>query len=106
MEPASLWVTVPDPHPNGRSTVWLDPRDGKVLAAQRWNELDPGTRINSVIYPLHTGELGGVAGEAIVGFLGLGLGTLGISGIWLWWRRRSVRRQKAGPAGSSHAKGY
>lgn len=105
--PLAIRMRVPDdPHPNGRSTVWLDPRDGKVLAAQRWNELDPGTRINSVIYPLHTGQLGGVAGEAIVGLLGLGLGALGISGIWLWWRRRSVRRQKAGPAGASQAKGY
>jgi uncharacterized iron-regulated membrane protein len=47
-----------DPHPNGRSSVWLDPHTGVVLGKQRWSELDPGTRINSVIYPLHTGELG------------------------------------------------
>lgn len=90
--PLAIRMSVPDdPHPNGRSTVWLDPRDGKVLAAQRWNELDPGARINSVLYPLHTGELGGVAGETVVALLGLGLGTLGISGVWLWWRRRSLR---------------
>jgi uncharacterized iron-regulated membrane protein len=38
------------------------------------------------------GELGGVLGEAIVALLGLALGALGISGIWLWWRRRPVRR--------------
>jgi len=94
--PLAIRMRVPDdPHPNGRSTVWLDPRNGHVLAAHRWNELDPGTRINSVVYPLHTGELGGAAGEAIVALLGLGLGTLGVSGIWLWWRRRSLRRQKA-----------
>ncbi|MGB3431178.1 PepSY-associated TM helix domain-containing protein [Achromobacter sp.] len=92
--PLAIRMIVPDdPHPNGRSTVWLDPRDGKVLAAQRWSQLDPGARINSVLYPLHTGELGGVAGEAIVALLGLGLGALGLSGIWLWWRRRSLRRQ-------------
>ena len=98
--PMSIRLRVPDdPHPNGRSTVWLDPRDGSVLAAQRWNELDPGARINSVVYPLHTGELGGVAGGAVVALLGLGLGALGISGIWLWWRRRSVRREKGRPAG-------
>ncbi|AVJ28134.1 PepSY-associated TM helix domain-containing protein [Achromobacter spanius] len=91
--PMAIRMRVPDdPHPNGRSTVWLDPRDGRVLAAHRWNELDLGTRINSVIYPLHTGELGGVAGETVVALLGLGLGTVGISGLWLWWRRRAVRR--------------
>jgi uncharacterized iron-regulated membrane protein len=92
--PLAIRMRVPDdPHPNGRSTVWLDPRDGTVLAAQRWNQLDPGARINSVLYPLHTGELGGVAGEAIVALLGLGLGVLGISGIWLWWRRRAWKAQ-------------
>ncbi|WP_313697146.1 PepSY-associated TM helix domain-containing protein [Achromobacter sp.] len=97
--PLAIRMRVPDdPHPNGRSTVWVDPRDGRVLAAHRWNELDPGTRINSVIYPLHTGELGGPAGEAIVAVLGLGLGALGVSGLWLWWRRRSLRRQRT-PAG-------
>ncbi|MCG7326093.1 MULTISPECIES: PepSY domain-containing protein [Achromobacter] len=92
--PMAIRMRVPDDsHPNGRSTVWLDPRDGRVLAAHRWNELDPGTRINSVIYPLHTGELGGPAGEIGVAMLGLGLATLGISGLWLWWRRRSDNRR-------------
>lgn len=91
--PLAIRMRLPDdPHPNGRSTVWLDPRDGRVLAANRWDELDPGTRINSVVYPLHTGELGGPAGEVVVGGLGLGLGALGVSGLWLWWRRRSLRR--------------
>jgi len=90
----AIRMRVPDDsHPNGRSTVWLDPRDGRVLAAHRWNELDPGTRINSVIYPLHTGELGGPAGEIGVAILGLGLAALGISGLWLWWRRRSDNRR-------------
>ncbi|MFJ1299211.1 PepSY-associated TM helix domain-containing protein [Pseudomonadota bacterium AL_CKDN230030165-1A_HGKHYDSX7] len=92
--PMAVRMRLPDdPHPNGRSTVLLDPRTGRVLAAQRWSELDPGTRINSVVYPLHTGELGGVAGEILVGMLGLGLSVLGVSGIWLWWRRRAAQRR-------------
>jgi uncharacterized iron-regulated membrane protein len=94
--PLAVRMRVPDdPHPNGRSTVWLDPRSGAVLATQRWSELDPGTRVNSIIYPLHTGELGGVLWEAGVAFLGLMLGLLGCSGVWLWWRRRATRRGAA-----------
>jgi uncharacterized iron-regulated membrane protein len=77
-----------DPHPNGLTMVWLDPRTGAVLAARRWNELDPGARAVAVLYPLHTGELGGVALEALVSLNGLALGLLGISGIWLWYKRR------------------
>lgn len=77
-----------DPHPNGLTSVWLHPKTGAVLATHRWNELDPGARAFSFIYPLHTGELGGVALEAVTFLSGLALGLLGISGIWLWWRRR------------------
>lgn len=93
-QPLAVRMRVPDdPHPNGRSTVWLDPRSGAVLAKHRWNELDPGTRVNSVIYPLHTGELGGVMWQTGVAILGLALGALGGSGIWLWWHRRMARRR-------------
>lgn len=95
--PLAVRLSLPDdPHPNGRSTVWLDPRNGHVLAAQRWNELDPGARINSVVYPLHTGELGGVLGETLVALMGLALAVLGISGIWLWWKRQLIKHRARG----------
>lgn len=84
-----------DPHPNGMSSVWIDPRSAEVLAVQRWNTLDPGTRATAVVYPLHTGELGGAALETAVAIGGLTLGGLGISGVWLWWRRRSIKHATA-----------
>lgn len=80
-----------DPHPNGLTSVWLNPRTGDILGKYRWDELEPGLRINAVIYPLHTGELGGPLLETVVACLGLMLGVLGGSGIWLWWRRRTSR---------------
>lgn len=81
-----------DPHPNGLTSVWLHPTTGEVLATQRWDELDPGARAVAVVYPLHTGALGGPPLEALIFLSGLALGVLGISGIWLWWRRRAARR--------------
>ena len=94
-----------DPHPNGLTSVWLHPRTGAILGAVRWNELDPGARAVAVVYPLHTGELGGAALEALVAIGGLTLGMLGITGVWLWWRRRGrpapspTRRPTAEPLG-------
>jgi uncharacterized iron-regulated membrane protein len=83
--------TPDDPHPNGLSSVWLDPFTGKVLAAQRWDQLDPGARAVVVIYPLHTGELGGPLLEGVVAISGLTLGAIAVTGIWQWWRRRKIR---------------
>jgi uncharacterized iron-regulated membrane protein len=84
-----------DPHPNGLSSVWIDPRSAEVLAVQRWNALDPGAKATAFVFPLHTGELGGAALEIAVALGGLTLGGLGISGVWLWWRRRSIRQAAA-----------
>ncbi len=76
-----------DRHPNGLSSVWLHPHTGEILSTYRWNELDTGSRIITVIYPLHTGELGGTPLTVLVGLGGLILAGLGISGLWLWTRR-------------------
>lgn len=79
-----------DPHPNGLTSVWLHPKTGAVLAANRWNQLDPGARALSYVYPLHTGELGGIVLEALTLIGGLSLGMLGLTGLYLWWRRRGT----------------
>jgi uncharacterized iron-regulated membrane protein len=87
--PVRVRLKLPDdPHPNGLSSVWLHPVDGRVLAQQRWNALDLGGRSTAWIYPLHTGELGGPAHTVATGLIGLSLFGLGFSGAWLWWRRR------------------
>src|SRR5690606_13707677 len=62
-----------DPHPNGLTSVWLDPVTTRVVRQARWNELDPGTRATTIIYPLHTGVLGGGVLEVVVAFSGLAL---------------------------------
>jgi len=80
-----------DPHPNGLSSVWLHPRTGDVLGTHRWDQLDPGGRAVSVIYPLHTGALGGTILTVLVGLLGAALGGLGVTGLWLWWKRTAMR---------------
>lgn len=83
-----------DPHPNGLSSVWLHPLTGDVLQSTRWNQLDIGSRIITVIYPLHTGALGGWPLTVAIGLLGLTLTGLAISGFWLWGRRQWLSRQR------------
>lgn len=94
-KPVRVRLMLPDdPHPNGLTSVWMHPQTGVVLRADRWSELDLGTRANSVIYPLHTGELGGLAMEVLNALLGFALAGLGAAGLWLWWLRRRPARRK------------
>lgn len=80
-----------DPHPNGLSSVWIDQFTGEVIAARRWDALDPTARAAAVLYPLHTGELGGPLMEGVLAAAGSALGAITLTGIWQWWRRRKVR---------------
>lgn len=88
-QPVRVRLKLPDdPHPIGLSSVWLHPVTAQVLAVQRWDQLDPGARAYSVMYPLHIGELGGPLHTFAAAILGIALTGFGVSGIWLWWRRR------------------
>lgn len=77
-----------DPHPNGLSSVWLHPASGQVLAVHRWTQLDPGARAYAWIYPLHIGHLGGAPHLGVTFLSGAALFGFGLTGLWLWWRRR------------------
>lgn len=79
-----------DPHPNGLTSVWLHPLSGKILAVNRWDEIDPGARAMSFVYPLHTGEFGGVLLELATFIGGVALAVLGITGFWLCWSRKKT----------------
>jgi len=88
-QPLRVRLKLPDdPHPNGLSSVWLHPISGQVLTVHRWDTLDPGARAFTVIYPLHTGELGGVAHTILNALLGLVLVAFAVTGVWLWCKRR------------------
>ncbi|MFZ2858746.1 PepSY-associated TM helix domain-containing protein [Acidovorax sp.] len=89
-----------DPHPNGLTSVWLHPSTGTVLATKRFDQLDTGLRIVSVVYPLHTGELGGLALTIIVGLGGMVLAMLSVTGLVLWWTRRQSRKKAIAWTGS------
>jgi uncharacterized iron-regulated membrane protein len=83
-----------DPHPNGLSSIWMNPRTGQVLRVDRWNTLAPGERTTSWLYPLHSGQLGGALSVIVAAVAGLSLLGFGVSGSWLWWLRRNARRPK------------
>jgi len=80
-----------DPHPNGQTYIWMNPKTAEVLKKTKWNEGDLGTRVQGWGYPYHSGRLFGTAHLVFTGLIGLILAWYGISGTLLWWKRRATK---------------
>jgi uncharacterized iron-regulated membrane protein len=68
----------------GTTTVFLSAATGAVLLEYPASSAPFVRFLYDAIYPLHTGELGGAAGRALLAVLGLALLTMGVFGIRLW----------------------
>lgn len=88
--------------PNGRSMVWFDPADGRLVEARDALLLPTGSWIFTMVFPLHAGEVGGMAYRLAMTAAGLGLALLGSLTVWTFWFRRP-RRADTIPAGAVSA---
>lgn len=85
-----------DPHPYGRSLVWVDPYAGTVLRALDPASAPAGWRLYYVFaYPVHTGEWLGLPGRWLMLASGLSPAVLLGTGWWLWRRKRRRPRREA-----------
>jgi uncharacterized iron-regulated membrane protein len=73
--------------------IHLDPSTGEILARQRAQELGWPARWVDTADPLHFGNFGGLASQALWFVLGLFLSGLCLSGAWLHAQR--LRRETA-----------
>jgi uncharacterized iron-regulated membrane protein len=90
-------------HQFGRTFVWFDQYDGAVLRVENALQANRATRIQSWLYPLHTGFYGGDLSRWLQVVVGLSLSLLTLSGAWLWFKEYRVRatapeRQRASRA--------
>jgi len=88
-DPVRMLVAEADaPHPRARDELTLDPVSGAVLSFTPYAETTAGSKFANWMVSLHTGQVGGVAGAAIM-FLGAAsVPVLAYCGILLYWRRR------------------
>ncbi|MGE0828366.1 MAG: PepSY-associated TM helix domain-containing protein [Hyphomonadaceae bacterium] len=71
-----------------RSTVWLNPKTGDVVARRNFNERHPIDQIIGVGVSAHEGQLFGWANQLLGLLTALGLIAVCASALWLWLRRR------------------
>ncbi|MCR6660790.1 MAG: PepSY domain-containing protein [Asticcacaulis sp.] len=79
----------------GLTTVYIDAHDGRILSAYDARQAHgPARLVLDTIYPLHTGQIGGITGrilQLLIGFWLIAMAGLGIS---LWWTRKRLARKK------------
>lgn len=84
-EPGAIAVRYQAPgagHHGRRVMVWLTPDGGQVLREADW-----GSYLMTWLYDLHMELLLHASGRALVGWAGLAMLALLLSGLWAWWPR-------------------
>lgn len=85
---------------SGTTMVTIDPRQGDVLDIYDATKAPLANRLLESAFAVHSGEVAGFTGRAIVMLAGLSLPALYATGIWAWLRKRRLRRGTAHHFGS------
>lgn len=78
----------------GGSMVLVDANDGRVRAIFPIADADFGRGFMSALFPIHTGEAGGILGRLLSIAIGLWLVTMIVAGLLLWLKRRRLRANR------------
>jgi uncharacterized iron-regulated membrane protein len=81
------------PRMYGTTTVFVGAANGEILREYPARQAAFARSFYDTLYPLHTGELGGLAGRLLLLVLGVTLLVMGVYGIRLWLARRKPRQQ-------------
>jgi uncharacterized iron-regulated membrane protein len=73
--------------PNGRTTLWFDPADMRLIEARDAFSLPRGLQLFNAVYPLHAAKVGGWLMKAVLTLSGLALAMLGTLATWSFWFR-------------------
>lgn len=86
MKRAAEWL------PNGRSTLWFDGADGRLLFAHDALAMQAGAQAFNASYPLHAARVGGLGYRLLMAVSGLAMALLGSLAVWTFWFRRPRRK--------------
>lgn len=78
----------------GRTQVYIDRYSAEVLAVVDPNQATIADSFFAAQFPLHNGEALGLIGRMTVLLVGLAPGALYATGLAIWWRKNSSKRQR------------
>jgi uncharacterized iron-regulated membrane protein len=92
------WVRLKDPRDldeTGGRWVVVDFRDGRVLSNRHLRDGSVGDEVKAWLFPLHTGHAVGWPGRILICLSGLVLSGFIVTGVMIWWTRRSAKLRTA-----------
>jgi uncharacterized iron-regulated membrane protein len=84
-------------HRLGPVTLYIDASNGNVVDTDDPYHDSVGRKLTRSLYPLHSGEIGGTIGIALIFLLGLSTSEMCITGFYTWWKKRESRGGKRKP---------
>lgn len=82
-------------HPNGRTSVTVDPATSQVVATSDANALPAGIRAYNAFYPLHASSVGGWVYDGVTVLSGLAMAGLGGVGGWAFLAKPRNRSRRS-----------
>lgn len=86
---------------SGTIRVFIDGRNGDLMGKFDHRDGTVGDKIRTWQFPLHSGQGFGMPGRVMVCLIGLIPPLLAVTGIWLWLRRKRLRRVVTQSRGSN-----
>lgn len=83
--------------------VYFDAQDGHFLGFDAASGISVGGTLTSWLYALHFAAIGGLWYRGFVVVLGLAVGALAITGVWIWWVKRQRRARRVASRDSSES---
>lgn len=79
-------------HLLGPVTYYLDDQTGVLVERDDPYRDSFGRKLSRALYPLHSGEVAGTFGIAIIFLLGLATAEMCVTGLYTWWKKRESRK--------------
>ena len=78
---------------NPATSIWLDGYTGERVAFEAPTGQTTGNTINTWLCHLHWGSIaiGGCPYRIFISLMGLAVASLSVTGVWIWWRKRTKR---------------
>lgn len=90
-------------HRLGPVTYYVDANDGRLVERDDPYHDSFGRKLTRSLYPLHSGDVAGWFGIAIIFLLGLATAEMCVTGAYTWWKKRESRTGRRSPQPAAEA---